>query len=99
MSDKKYTLQQILQELKFHQSRERELLIHLTRLLEDPDLPEHIKRVFKLAREAFHQDAARFLIHPHWKFNSEAPIIIAQNEEGAHDVEILLGHIIHGISV
>jgi uncharacterized protein (DUF2384 family) len=99
MNDEKHTFQQVIQELKAHQSREREILNHLTQLLEDPDLADHIKRVFKLAREAFHEDAARFLIHPHWKFNSEAPLIIAQNEEGAREVEALLGNIIHGVSV
>ena len=99
MNDEKHTFQQVIQELKAHQLRERDILNHLTQLLEDPDLPDHIKRVFKLAREAFHEDAARFLIHPHWKLNSEAPIIIAQNVGGAREVEALLGNIIHGVSV
>ena len=99
MNDEKHILQQIIEELKAHQFRERELLLHLTQPPGDPDSPEHIKRVFKLARDAPHEDAALLLLHPHWKFNSEAPLIIAQNAEGAREVEALLGNIIHGVSV
>ncbi len=99
MADEPYTLEGILGDLELLRSHEEELAASLTALLDAPDLPEHIRRVFKLAREAFKDGASRFLMHPHWKLNYEAPIVVAQTVEGAHEVEMLLGRIIHGICV
>ena len=92
-----YTLEEILGDLALLRDHEREVLAHLTALIESKNAPERMARVFKLAREAFGADAARFLIDPHLMLNHEPPIVVARTPDGAQQVELLLGRIIHGI--
>lgn len=67
-----HTLEEILGDLELLRDHERELVENLTALIESRNAPEHMARVLQLARDAFGADAARFLIHPHWKFNHRA---------------------------
>jgi len=102
MSSDPSILEEILGDLSLLRDHESELIAALTALIDSPDrpaVPSHIRGVFKLAKAAFDDSAARFLIQPHWKFNNQAPIVVAQTAEGAQEVEDLLGHIIHGICV
>ena len=102
MADQQYILSEILGDLKLLRDHENELIRALSVLVDSPEVPgvpEHIRLVFKLAKEAFNDSAAQFLIHPHWKLNYEAPLVVAQSADGAHEVGLLLGRIIHGICV
>lgn len=99
MSDERYSFEEILFDLELLRDHERELIENLTALIESGSAPDRIAGVLKLARDAFGADAARFLIDPHWKLNHEPPILVARTLEGAQEVELLLGRIIHGICV
>lgn len=100
MSSELHKLRKILGHLAMIRDNENELIGELTILIDSPDMPdvsEHTRRVFRLAKDTFGGGAAQFLIHRHWKLNNQAPIVVAQSEEGAHEVEMLLIRIINGI--
>jgi putative toxin-antitoxin system antitoxin component (TIGR02293 family) len=94
-----YTLEEVIADLDLLRQHERELTAKVTALIESGNLPAQMATVIKLARDAFRDDAARFLIEPHWELYDKAPIDVARTPEGAQEVETLLGKIIHGICV
>jgi len=96
MSNQQHGLSEILDNLKLLRHRENELISALSLLIDSPGataVPEHVRRVFELAKDAFNGDATRFLINPHWSLNYEAPLVVAQSAHGAHEVEVLLARI------
>lgn len=99
MSECQHTLEEIISDLELLRDHERDLIKKVTALIVSSDAPEQMTTVFKLARDAFDTDAARFLIEPHWLLRDRAPIVVAMTLEGAQEVETLLGRIIHGICV
>jgi uncharacterized protein (DUF2384 family) len=102
MGDQQYELWEILRDLELIRSHENKLIRALATLIDSPDasaVPEHVRRVFNLAREAFGDNAARFLMNLDSTLNHEAPIVVAQTAKGAQEVANLLGRIIHGICV
>jgi hypothetical protein len=100
MSGERDAMSQILGDLELLRDRENKLIGALTAVIDPPagpNIPEHIRRVLELSKSIFEGGAAQFLLHRHWKLNGQEPIVAAQSEEGAHEVEMLLIRIINGI--
>ncbi|RBP30719.1 putative toxin-antitoxin system antitoxin component (TIGR02293 family) [Marinobacter pelagius] len=57
-------------------------------------------KLASLAKDMFHGDdegARRWLKSPARQFNGESPVEHAQTEQGAREVEALIGRIRHGV--
>lgn len=91
----------LLAQLLASRAHERDILARMTALFESPaGTPAQIAAVYAMAREAWGADALGFLTRPHPLLGGELPLCLAmQDEAGAHQVEQLLGRLIHGTAV
>lgn len=67
---------------------------------EEPESAARLLNICVLAEDLFHGDrqaARQWLRNPAYAFKEESPLERAMTEEGAHDVETLIGRLRHGI--
>lgn len=87
----------LIADLKRHRDTEQRLIEELTAITKAQAGPECMKGLFKLANDAFGENAAKFLILPNRSLGDMPPIMVAQSEEGINEVETLLNRILYGV--
>ena len=87
----------LIADLKRHRDNEQRLIERLAALTKTQAAPEYMKCLFKLANDAFGENAAKFLILPNRSLGDMPPIMVAQSGEGINEVEVLLKRILYGV--